>query len=192
MVIGLTGRKSAGKDTVASYLVERYDFKRLAYADALKEAAAALFQVPVSAFDYHKNNPQVRVQLVRHYDTPGIKEATEHMSNMTLRQFLQRMGTEMGREVFGKNFWVEQLQKKLKDRNGKYVITDVRFDNEVLVCDTIIEIVRPGLAQDTHASEAGLDEDLVNYIVVNNGTIDELHEKVEECLQQLLMDKNAG
>lgn len=37
-IIGITGRKFNGKDTLGEYLVEHHGYKRFAFADALKEA----------------------------------------------------------------------------------------------------------------------------------------------------------
>ena len=36
-VIGLTGYAQSGKDTLASILVERYGYRRVAFADAIRE-----------------------------------------------------------------------------------------------------------------------------------------------------------
>ena len=44
-----------------------------------------------------------------------------------LRRLLQRMGTEVGRELFGQDFWVELAMRKL---DGPTVFTDCRFPNE--------------------------------------------------------------
>lgn len=42
MLIGLSGKMQVGKDTVAHYLMLKYGFRRLAFADYLKQAAVAL------------------------------------------------------------------------------------------------------------------------------------------------------
>jgi Deoxynucleotide monophosphate kinase len=186
MIIGITGLKNAGKDTAAQYLIDKYDFERVAFADTLKQAAAALFDVKPSYIENNKNDISFRVQLVKHYNSPGLKNATEYKSEMSLRQFLQRMGTEMGREVFGSLFWVDQLDKKI-DLHKNYVIPDVRFDNETTICDIIIEVHRPTVRTgDPHASEQGVSDDLIDFIVKNDGTVEDLHRKVEACLTEAL------
>lgn len=45
MIIGIVGKAGAGKDTVADYLVEKYNFRKFAFADKLKEIAKDLFNV---------------------------------------------------------------------------------------------------------------------------------------------------
>ena len=37
MILGLAGPRGGGKDTLADYLVEDYSFKRIAFADPIRE-----------------------------------------------------------------------------------------------------------------------------------------------------------
>jgi hypothetical protein len=187
MVIGFTGRKGAGKDTAAQYFVDKYGFTKVAYADVLKEAAAALFDVPVEYMDKYKNNVNARVKFLVGYE--AIMGAYHVHEDMSLREFLQRFGTEMGREVFGPSFWVDQLKHRMDEgtMRDNYVISDVRFNNEVTLCDYVIEIVRNTVqGPDVHVSEQGLDEELVHFIVVNNSTVAELHKRLEACFTEML------
>ena len=48
----------------------------------------------------------------------------------TPRDALQLIGTEVGREIFHNDFWLFKLEQKLK-MDINYVITDVRFPNEI-------------------------------------------------------------
>lgn len=43
LVVGISGRKGSGKDTIGAHLVSKYDFKRVAFADSLKDACADIF-----------------------------------------------------------------------------------------------------------------------------------------------------
>jgi len=187
MVIGFTGRKGAGKDTAAQYFVGKYGFKRVAYADVLKEAVAELYDVPVEYMDKYKNDRRARVRFEVQHET--ILGAYDHMHDMSLRTFLQRFGTEVGRNIFGPSFWVDQLKRRMDEgtMRDNYVISDVRFNNEVTLCDYVIEIVRNTVqGPDVHVSEQGLDEELVHFIVVNNGTIEDLHRRLEACFTEML------
>ena len=38
MIIGLSGYAQVGKDTVANYLVEKYGFVKVSFADPIREA----------------------------------------------------------------------------------------------------------------------------------------------------------
>jgi hypothetical protein len=66
------------------------------------------------------------------------------------------------------------------------VVTDARFPNEATrikeLGGEMWEIVRPGLQGDGHASEISLPDALVDYTIVNDGTLDDLAEKVKDTL----------
>src|SRR5215831_5235859 len=181
MLIGLTGMKHSGKDTVAAYLVKEHGFERRAFADPLKKSVAGLFDIPFHLVDKYKNDDNVVV---------SIDNGTER-HDMTFRHFLQRYGTEAHRDVpeMGLDFWVELLMPVrgyYAERN--IVISDVRFDNEakrITLLDGInVEISRPGLSsQDQHRSEAGLNPDLVDYTIFNNGSLDDLNSGVEVMIE---------
>ena len=85
-----------------------------------------------------------RVQTV--IEEMGYEEAKKRYPEY--RELLQRMGTEVGRELYGENFWVDRVLSQIKtyehideavtnfggevvyDGRANYVITDVRFPNE--------------------------------------------------------------
>jgi hypothetical protein len=50
-VIAISGFKRSGKDTIANYLVSEYGFKRVSFADPLKDLCASEYGVPRAAFD---------------------------------------------------------------------------------------------------------------------------------------------
>lgn len=53
-LIGLSGKAGSGKDTMADYLSVNHGFKRIAFADKLKEVCAELFNLPLGHF-YHRD-----------------------------------------------------------------------------------------------------------------------------------------
>lgn len=189
-VIGITGKKGAGKDTAGAYLVDRYGYERVSFAGPLKESAAALLGVRTNRLENLKNDPNARVEFLYTYDSPGVPQATELISRLTVREFLQRYGTEAHREVFGQDFWVEAIQTEIDERYGeRFVVTDVRFENEaemILGYDSgvVLRVTRPGSDEDdVHASEAKLPDDLVTATIVNAETIPEFQQSIDTYLQ---------
>jgi len=178
LIIGLAGHKGSGKDTVAAYLVKEHGFERKAFADPLKNSVAALFDIPFNEVDKLKNNPDAGVMLVDD-DSGGAH-------TMLFRTFLQRYGTESHRDIFGYDFWLDYTLPVRGFYQGRAIcVTDVRFVNEAervrMLGGHIWVIDREQVVTlDTHESEI-ID---FNYdmLISNNGTIDELYEKVEECL----------
>lgn len=174
MIIGLCGLKGSGKDTAAAYLVENYGYTRVGFADKLKDSVAALFDISREWVDDWKDDqggtlPRVEVIIdvageVKNH--PYLRRRSQY--SFSWREFLQRYGTESHRDVFGYDFWVDQVLPYISQRdiNGwaevadqKLVISDVRFDNEAARISyyqgTLVQIARPGLpvSEDQHRSE---------------------------------------
>lgn len=168
MIIGLHGCKGVGKDTAAQFLVERHGFVRVGFADKLYEACAALFGITLEEWVGAKAQGFINLND-EHGDITG----------MTWRAFMQRFGTEVGRELFGNNFWIEQWERTIVDlpSGTNVVVPDVRFRNEALAIDKfggeVIQIKRPGHEPDGHPSEEPLHPDLIATTVHNADGIDD-------------------
>ena len=174
MLIGLTGRMGAGKDTVyerIKALLPNETVTRRAFADPLKNSVCALFGITREQLEQMKNNRHAWVHLV---------EGDGGGSGHSVREFLQRYGTEAHRHIFGSNFWLDQtLPYSEKHRAGTgdtsyylsehvLVITDCRFPNEaqrVRDCGgKVFEVVGPEGPMDPdapHASERALPANLI-------------------------------
>lgn len=80
-VIAISGWKRSGKDTAAEHLIKEYGFKRIAFADPLKDRVAEEFEIPRS-----------------HCDDPAFKEAPilhlpvlpKDAFSLTLSKFMAR------------------------------------------------------------------------------------------------------
>ena len=76
-VIGIAGRKYNGKDTIGDYLVKNYGYKKIAYADPIKEICKEMFGF---------NNEQLYGSL---------KESNDGFWNVSPRKLMQFIGTEL-------------------------------------------------------------------------------------------------
>lgn len=174
-VIGLVGYAQVGKDTLAAQLVENEGFERLAFADTLRECLYALDPlIPVIG----KSTGQVVAysRLSNVVDRYGWDIAKTQMPEV--RELLQRLGTEVGREILGNDIWVDTTLAKVRP-GGKYVITDVRFPNEFAAIEklggTTLRILRPGKGPvNGHWSETALDGYKTDALVWNTGSPDDL------------------
>jgi hypothetical protein len=114
-VIALCGPAGSGKSTVANYLVERYGAQRYGFATPLKEMVKR-------ALDF--TDEQV-------YGTQEQKEAIDPRYGHSPRWFLQHIGTEGCRAVFGQDFWPKMcLDTIVRQNQSIAVIEDMRFVNE--------------------------------------------------------------
>lgn len=167
-LVGITGLAQSGKDTAKDYLRIRHALGEYSFAAPLKAAAAILLGLP---FEVVNNGPRNEV-------IPGL--------GLTIREFLQKLGTEAIRNTIHQDFWLLRAEAAMKSMKAKgyrgMVISDVRFNNEAAWIakngGKIIRINRDGLQQMDHASEKGIDSVLVDFEVPNNGTVADLHERL--------------
>jgi hypothetical protein len=180
VLIGLNGKKQAGKDTAYLRLAHLFGgelVERRSFADRLYRSAASALGVTVEELQEWKSDPEIQVcvRAVRDLrDGEGLpfKHHTV-IARASVREYLQRYGTEAHRDVFGDSFWVEQVD--LEHAGRMLVVTDVRFPNEaeriraaggwVVVIRGPADVERAG---DDHASEAPLPAELVDATISND------------------------
>ena len=114
------------------------------------------------------------------------KEAIIPELGVSARHMMQTLGTEWGRACIHPDFWVMiarvEAQRIMAD-GGSVVIDDVRFPNEAAMIrdlgGELWRIERPGIAYDgDHSSEGGLEGITPDRVIVNDGTIAQLKEKI--------------
>jgi len=125
MIVGIIGLINSGKSTVASILVEDYGFTKVSFADTLKDAVASIFGWPRELLQGDTEESRTWRELTDDYWSNVMGHP------VTPRWVLQHIGTDVMRDHFHKNIWVHSLLKKLNDSSKNYVISDVRFCNEV-------------------------------------------------------------
>jgi len=131
-------------------------------------------------------------------------ELGEEWNGLTPRKILQLLGTEAGRQIIHPNIWVNALFADYRS-DDNWIITDVRFPNEskaikdrggiMIRVNRLTEeeknsaykarAGRPNNAiglifKDEHASETALDDyDGFDYVIENDGTVQDLINKVK-------------
>ena len=146
--IGIAGKANAGKTTAANYIADKYDFRRVAFADPLKKGLAEFTGLPLRMF-YDQN--------IKNIDIPEY-------NNTSLRYMMQFVGTECFRDNFGENFWINRMLLEIenlsKEGIDNIVIDDIRFKEEAEMVKElggyVIFITRPdeNTIRSSHRSEA--------------------------------------
>lgn len=174
MIIGIAGKKGSGKDTIGDFLCENYGYIRYAFGDPVKDVCKILFGF---------NNRQLY----------GDKKEVMTNWGITPRRAFQVIGTEFGRKglhelmpelkVDKGQLWIE-IFKRTCISTDNIVITDVRFENEAQAIrdkgGIIIMVESKFGEEDEHESERADVE--YNYLVLNNGTKEELYDLVMEII----------
>lgn len=200
-LIGISGKKQHGKNTVASiieYLCNKnqfscfssyleskklpknkWDFK--SYGHKLKQIASILTGEPVSNYD---DEAFKRSKLSSDWDdSHGID---------THRDLLQVLGTDAMRDVIHPRIWINALfvdyVPNPDEELPNWLITDVRFLDEVEAIKSrkgvMIRVVNKNIpSTDTHRSETELDNYKgFDYEVNNSGSIQDLVDQVRLIL----------
>lgn len=145
MIIGLSGYAGVGKDTLAKYIVEldpSFEIKK--FSGKLKEVASLLTGIPVDNFE----NQKFKTQELNGWD-------------MTVRELLQKLGTEAIRDGLHEDAWVNALFANYH-QGENWVITDMRFPNEYEAVKRFggkaIRLDREGIKPiNYHPSETAID-----------------------------------
>lgn len=104
------------------------------------------------------------------------------------RSLMQCVGTEWGRGIH-EDFWVYYLPE-----GTEYIVTDVRRDNEAKAIinkgGLIVRVVDPrkGHIVRHHISESGIDESLLACTIINDGSLEDLEEKVTSFVYSYLLN----
>ena len=107
MIIGLAGNPRAGKDEVANFLVKHYNFKKIAFADQIKEEYFT--KVGLTIDKYEKLKKDGEAEEVRR----------------SLWDFSKRV-----KESKGQDYFIKAVLDKINNSNN-WVITDIRTKLEL-------------------------------------------------------------
>lgn len=218
-VIGLTGVKGSGKTTTFNFIKELAPRAReVMLAGKLKRVCSEMFNIPMSfILDREKKeavlpSPVVldRSQLIRvaseyGYNFTTASQITPHVGVYleSPRRVLQYIGTEFLRQ-FDEEIHCNVAASQMKDGNGFYVVTDVRFPNEfdffkakfpkgffpIYVAN---EVAEDKAKSDGHPSETQvLDIAKRCYRLDNNGRLEDLYTAVNKALYVLDISVEEG
>jgi hypothetical protein len=127
MIIGLLGFIGSGKGTIASQLVNEFNFRQDSFAASLKDACAVMFDWPRHLLEGDTKESREWREIV----DPWWSEQLG-IPNFTPRLALQLVGTDVLRDHFNQDIWFRTVQNRArKNPNQHVVISDVRFPNEV-------------------------------------------------------------
>lgn len=226
MIIGISGKKQSGKDTVArmiqyiTYNKEKYPnpeklaesylelndileplsieppFKIVRFADKLKEITSLLTGCHIEQLESEefKNSPLSKEwwyykHIFRDTKIPYRSQKVPFwyiLIKPTYRIFMQKLGTDCGRNMLHPNIWVNTTMQGYK-LGDNWIIPDVRFENEINAIrqkgGSIIRVNRKTKIKDKHSSETSLDNyNNFSWVIDNNSTLEDLFLEVYKIL----------
>jgi cytidylate kinase len=192
MILACSGKLGSGKNELCKIITTEYPqylFQTKAFADKLKRIVSDITGMPIR-FLYSQEGKNI---FIDEY-------------NMTLGQMLQSVGTKM--KEIDSNIWVKSLMCDYSintfrnDDYSNWLISDLRFKNELQSCiDNKSFLVRiegdPKKTRENskrdlnHVSEIDLDDFTGwDYIVNNNGSLDDLRNHAHEIMKLFTIKNN--
>lgn len=202
MIIGIVGFIGSGKDTVAKQFVERGCVQD-SFAAPLKDMCSSVFGWPRNMLEGDTVESRDFRETPDLYWSNKLG-----IPNFTPRLALQLMGTEVMRNHFHQDIWLSSLEYRFRQLSNEapcVVVSDARFTNELDLIKNmggkVIWVQRGELPEwfeiaktastnavsrkimqtrykDVHESEWNWAGYPVDFIIKNNGTLEELEEQV--------------
>jgi hypothetical protein len=173
-LIGIAGPARSGKDTIGAFLCQEFGYVHLSFAEKSRRFVC-------------------QIAGIAREDLDAVKEDVVPWIGKSPRQMLQTLGTEWGRGMINENLWVlsamhDALQYAESERYALF--TDVRFENEADAIrqrgGIVIHVSRPdALKVNAHVSENPLPREPRDFVVINDGTLDDLYTRVLEIMEYI-------
>lgn len=173
MIIGLSGPKGCGKDTIYKVIKTLCDCHKIAFADPIRDMTSKILNISDNDIDVFK-----RTEVTLSFGDKVIKTQGRHI--------YREIGMCM--RSFDCNQFINYVRNTINsDKESLWIITDVRFQNEVDFIHSqngkIILIEREGYEYDNHPSEQMITQ--YDY-KISNTTISKLTEDLKPILRDIL------
>jgi hypothetical protein len=168
-VIGVSGLARTGKDTVANFALAQIGGYRYSFADPMRDMLKAIGMDLSDPFWQDRKDTPI----------PALGASP--------RRLMQTLGTEWGRQLINPDIWLVLAKQRLLAFGPGMIISDVRFENEAnwvrSLGGLVIHLVRPSAPKiEQHISEAGVLVNDLDLVIHNNGTLEQLFDRVKETL----------
>ena len=205
IVVALTGRARAGKDSVADILVRDHGFSKMSFAAPLKRMMRNLN--PIVGFessgcdecDYEdcEINDLQPIYLQDLYDHGMTDEDIKDSEyGDEVRRIWQRFGTDVMRAERD-DYWIQKAADDMFESGyDRVVFTDCRFPNEAdmvyglsvaheRINSSVWQVVRPGveLQPGAHVSEQHVGLMAEEVTIHNDGTLADLTDTVNDAVR---------
>lgn len=154
-----------------------YDYKIVSFAEPLRRMTVQFLM----GFGYSKGDAE-RIIKDKNFVIGEVE--------LRVRDIMQRLGTEWGRQTIHKDVWIKMWESRQR-RFPFVVVDDMRFPNEYEMVKkqggVLIRIERDKARSENrerHESEGALNEFEFDHVIYNNGSVPELEEKIVSIIRK--------
>lgn len=123
-IIGILGHIGSGKDTAAKFYIETQNYKKISFADALKDVLSVVFSWDRTMLE------GTTAQSRNWRNIPDLYWSTKLGFEVTPRKMLQQIGTDLFRNHLSPVIWSSNVELKILNSTSDIVVSDVRFEEE--------------------------------------------------------------
>lgn len=178
ILIGLTGKKRSGKDTVAGYIKTYFEKQGKtvqieAFARPIKDIMNQVFHISNETIELDKEVP------------------IQKWGNRSPRVLMQTIGDALRK--IDSDVFIKHMKHRIQTSNADiFIISDIRFANEADLIQReqggmiwcIDAGLRIGDSKDTHKTERGIPAKYFDYTLYNNESQDHLSKEVYQILNE--------
>ena len=205
MIVSLSAWKKSGKDHAAELLIKNLGFKRLAFADVLKDMVAEQYGIDRKSLD----DQNLKEKAILSLPVDPKDKFSEMVTNFMSREFakgedgrlywtpraLAILEGSVKRSV-NSTYWVSRALSKMQ-KGDRAVIADMRYRSEAAqikefadksgIKSLVVRINRFDESPSTDPSERDMDNyGSFDHIIENKGTIEEFEDKVLRMVKDIL------
>jgi len=172
-IIGLVARSRSGKDTVADYIINKYpeiNIIKRKLAGPIKNAAKELYGFNDEDLETNKKD----IKIIKYNCSP--------------RDVMVQI-TKTIMDLSGTDFFTNRLYNS-RDKNEITIIPDIRYIHDIERIHKeggiVIKIERNLNDIVIYQNENNIEHMESDFTIVNNGTLDELYDQIDNILQNII------
>lgn len=179
IILGFTGKISSGKDTIAKYLIDKYQGQILSFSDALKEVLE-IYNLPLT----RENQQKLSTILRQNFSEDVLANAMEKKVINSPGPIVAISNVRREADIVDikklPNFHLIYVEVDQQNRFERYIKRNQSAGDQEMTLEQFI-------AKDNAESEVQIEglKDKANYIIDNNGTFEELNQKAEEIINNI-------
>jgi hypothetical protein len=174
-VVAISGLKGSGKDSAAQALLDR-GYHHAKFAGTLKSMVRQILL-----------DSGISLAEIFSWIEGDKKEVPcPALGGKSVREATKSLGNDWGRDMISRTLWVDIVRMQIASLDTDVVITDLRYENELAMLKDVgaitVRVERPGVKVDDHPSETSVMSLAVDHVIVNDGTIQELQDKLSTII----------
>jgi dephospho-CoA kinase len=177
--IALVGKMRSGKDTLAEYAIENYDFTRFAFGDGIREICGILFPEQMKDGNKPRSLLQGVGQMMRQIDNDvWVNKCFSEIETERLMCV-----TAVGKDIVNPIITdLRQPNEYQRCKDEGYIIIKVHCDEDLRIKRILEKNDKFNVNDLYHETEMHIDTYDCDFVISNNGSIEELYKQFDEII----------